>query len=290
MENVLASSTSSFDFSRNDKLTGIKMLLKLKNAQKLYDNYIGGNENPEEYIDDIIKNEKMLNELYEETDNTKEETFAQSKKVDDMNEKSSQMIKDLDLMLKEVIETRRQLQLEKEKSKIKTKEDYLKYMNVKPYKIQTNVNKTNPIDIKTENLQKYKEYIIPKDEEKQKKFDSIKEKLNSQKNQVDNIIGRGDNTKQLDIEELNRNIEKANKENHNCGNTFITEEKSNSYNKSETIDTNQDDDLNKLFAEIHLANSKMDNFLNEIDECLELNENINTVLENNKEPPKEEKK
>ena len=34
----------------------------------------------------------------------------------------------------------------------------------------------------------------------------------------------------------------------------------------------------------------MDNFLNEIDECLELNENINTVLENNKEPPKEEKK
>lgn len=288
MENVLASSTSSFDFNRNDKLTGIKMLLKLKNAQKLYDNYIGGNDNPEEYIDDIIKNEKMLNELYEETDNTKEETFAQSKKVDDMNEKSSQMIKDLDLMLKEVIETRRQLQLEKEKSKIKTKEDYLKYMNVKPYKIQTNVNKNNPIDIKTENLQKYKEYIIPKDEEKQKKFDSIKEKLNSQKNQVDNIIGRGDNTKQLDIEELNRNIEKANKENYNCGNTFITEEKSNSYNKSEII--NQDDDLNKLFAEIHLANSKMDNFLNEIDECLELNENINTVLENNKEQPKEEKK
>ena len=42
MENVLASSTSSFDFSRNDKLTGIKMLLKLKNAQRIYDNYIGG--------------------------------------------------------------------------------------------------------------------------------------------------------------------------------------------------------------------------------------------------------
>ena len=92
MENVLASSTSSFDFNRNDKLTGIKMLLKLKNAQKIYDNYIGGNDNPEEYIDEIMKNEKMLNELYEETDNTKEETFAQSKKVDDMNEKSSQMI------------------------------------------------------------------------------------------------------------------------------------------------------------------------------------------------------
>ena len=271
MENVLASSTSSFDFSRNDKLTGIKMLLKLKNAQKIYDNYIGGNDNPEEYIDEIIKNEKMLNELYEETDNTKEETFAQSKKVDDMNEKSSQMIKDLDIMLKEVIETRRQLQLEKEKSKIKTKEDYLKYMNVKPYKIQTNINQNSPIDIKTENLQKYKEYIIPKDEEKQKKFDSIKEKLNLQKNKVDNIIGRGDNTKQLDIEELNRNIEKANKENYICGNTFITEEKTNT---SETINTNQDDDLNKLFAEIHLANSKMDNFLNEIDECLELNENI----------------
>ena len=160
-------------------------------------------------------------------------------------------------------------------------------MNVKPYKIQTNINQNSPIDIKTENLQKYKEYIIPKDEEKQKKFDSIKEKLNLQKNKVDNIIGRGDNTKQLDIEELNRNIEKANKENYNCWNTFITEEKTNT---SETINTNQDDDLNKLFAEIHLANSKMDNFLNEIDECLELNENINTVLENNKEPPKEEKK
>ena len=58
MENVLASSTSSFDFSRNDKLTGIKMLLKLKNAQKIYDNYIGGNDNPEEYIDEIMKNEK----------------------------------------------------------------------------------------------------------------------------------------------------------------------------------------------------------------------------------------
>ena len=171
MENVLTSSTSSFDFSRNDKLTGIKMLLKLKNAQKIYDNYIGGNDNPEEYIDEIMKNEKMLNELYEETDNTKEETFAQSKKVDDMNEKSSQMIKDLDIMLKEVIETRRQLQLEKEKSKIKTKEDYLKYMNVKPYKIQTNINQNSPIDIKTENLQKYKEYIITKDEEKQKKLD-----------------------------------------------------------------------------------------------------------------------
>lgn len=279
MENLLS---SSLDFNRNDKLTGIKMLLKLKNAQKIYDNYIGGNENPEEYIEDIIKNEKMLNELFEETDNTKEETFAQSKKVDDMNEKSSQMIKDVDIMLKEVIETRRQLQLEKEKSKIKTKEDYLKYMNVKPYTIQINI-KSNPIEIKNENLEKYKEYMIPKDEEKQKKFDSIKEKLNLQKNQVDNIIGRGDNTKQLNIEELNRNIEKANKEN-----TFITEEKTN-YN-NDTISTNQDDDLNKLFAEIHLANSKMDNFLNEIDECLELNENINTILENNKEPLKEDKK
>ena len=60
MENVLASSTSSFDFSRNDKLTGIKMLLKLKNAQRIYDHYIGGNDNPEEYIDEILKNELKL--------------------------------------------------------------------------------------------------------------------------------------------------------------------------------------------------------------------------------------
>ena len=108
----LNSLLTSSDFKNNERLTGIKMLLKLKKAQKMYDNYID-NES-DDYLDEMLNNEKLLNNLIEETDITKEETFSQSKQLNDMNEKSCKMIKDLDDMLKDVLETRRQLQLEKE--------------------------------------------------------------------------------------------------------------------------------------------------------------------------------
>ena len=117
----LNSLLTSSDFKNNERLTGIKMLLKLKKAQKMYDNYID-NES-DDYLDEMLNNEKLLNNLIEETDITKEETFSQSKQLNDMNEKSCKMIKDLDDMLKDVLETRRQLQLEKEQSKIKTKDE-----------------------------------------------------------------------------------------------------------------------------------------------------------------------
>ena len=197
----LNSLLTSSDFKNNERLTGIKMLLKLKKAQKMYDNYID-NES-DDYLDEMLNNEKLLNNLIEETDITKEETFSQSKQLNDMNEKSCKMIKDLDDMLKDVLETRRQLQLEKEQSKIKTKDDYLSFMNVLPKKEEQKKNDKTLIKEK-KNYEKYKEYIIPKDGQNQKKYNAIISKINQQKVIVNNIPGRINSTNKVFITNLKK--------------------------------------------------------------------------------------
>ena len=114
----------------NSDKRGIKLLLTLKKAQKVYDDYRNPHENESDYIETFINNENLLYELIKDTDITKEETMLQSKKVDDMNEKSAQMLKEVDAILKDIIETKREVQLDKEIAKIKNKNDYLKFMNV----------------------------------------------------------------------------------------------------------------------------------------------------------------
>lgn len=256
----LNSLLTSSDFKNNERLTGIKMLLKLKKAQKMYDNYID-NES-DDYLDEMLNNEKLLNNLIEETDITKEETFSQSKQLNDMNEKSCKMIKDLDDMLKDVLETRRQLQLEKEQSKIKTKDDYLSFMNVLPKKEEQKKNDKTLIKEK-KNYEKYKEYIIPKDGQNQKKYNAIISKINQQKVIVNNIPGRINSTNKVFITNLKKEGHKKHQEN------------------SKSINSNDNEELNKLFDEINMTNSKMNSYLEEIDKCIELNENINNAIENN---------
>lgn len=259
----LGSLLSSSGFKNNERLTGIKMLLKLKKAQKMYDNYID-NES-DDYLDEMLNNEKLLNNLIEETDITKEETFSQSKQLTDMNEKSCKMIKDLDNMLKDVLETRRQLQLEKEKSKIKTKDDYLTFMNVLPKKKEDEKITDKPLIKEKKNYEKYKDYIIPKNGENQKKYNSIINKINQQKVIVNNIPGRSNSTNKNFITNIKKENCKKIKENSKSLNSY-----------------NDDEELKKLFDEINMTNSKMNSYLDEIDKCIELNENINNaIVENN---------
>ena len=66
----LNSLLTSSDFKNNERLTGIKMLLKLKKAQKMYDNYID-NES-DDYLDEMLNNEKLLNNKITLTDTEKE--------------------------------------------------------------------------------------------------------------------------------------------------------------------------------------------------------------------------
>ena len=250
---------------------GIKLLLTLKKAQKIYDDYRNPHENEADYIETFINNENLLYELIKDTDMTKDETMLQSKKVDDMNEKSTQMLKEVDAILKDIIETRRKVQLDKETAKIKNQNDYLKFMNVDIKESDTDINKEsksiNNDMCSLDNIeQNYKKYLIDKDNCKSKVYDEIKMKLNAQKNKVEE-------TKDM----LNINEHKYKYESYNEDNDY-----NNIDEQYDNTNTNgMDDELEKLFAESSNANTRMDNLLDEIDECIILNHNINdAILEN----------
>ena len=95
------------------------------------------------------------------------------------------MLKEVDAILKDIIETRREVQLDKEIAKIKNKDDYLKFMNVGIKESNTDRNKesnsiNNDICSLNHNEQNYKKYLIDKDNCKSKAYDEIKMKLNAQ--------------------------------------------------------------------------------------------------------------
>ena len=263
------SSNLSAEEVKNNK--GIKLLMKVKNAQTIYDNYTGTS------IDDYYKmmrdNDLMINQMKEELDKEELEMIKESHKTDSIKEKSENMLSDVDAMIKEIKEMRQKIHDIKINDKIKSKEDFLKFMNIiipnnnnnndsisdsttintdnKDFKKRNNILLENDFKIDEKKINEYKKYIIPNDDERNNDYNSIIEKLKNQENEINEV-----KSKQI----------KRNK---------IPKKKLKKKPKSETGDSN----IDKLFAEINMVNSRMDNYLKDIDECIEMNEKINKKLD-----------
>ena len=107
---------------------GIKLLMTLKNAQNIYNDYAGSSI--EDYYNFIEKNEDFINEFKEEIENDEKEINSKNNQADIIEEKSQEMLSDADSMLKEIRELKSRINVFKIANKIKTKRDYLKYMNL----------------------------------------------------------------------------------------------------------------------------------------------------------------
>ena len=263
------SSNLSAEEVKNNK--GIKLLMKVKNAQTIYDNYTGTS------IDDYYKmmrdNDLMINQMKEELDKEELEMIKESHKTDSIKEKSENMLSDVDAMIKEIKEMRQKIHDIKLNDKIKSKEDFLKYMNIiipnnnnnndsisdsttintdnKDFKKRNNILLENDFKIDEKKINEYKKYIIPNDDERNNDYNSIKEKLKNQENEINEVKSKQIKRKKIPKKKLKKKP------------------------KSETGDSN----IDKLFAEINMVNSRMDNYLKDIDECIEMNEKINKKLD-----------
>ena len=269
-----------------DKLTpkthGKKLLMTLKNAQNIYNNY--ANASIEDYYDFMEQNDDFIKEYKEIIENEEEEINMNKIKEENIEENSQVMISDIDTMLKEIQELKSKINDFKIKNKIKTKRDYLKQMNLIDKNID-NTNNKNPMyksqnkfynnkleknfkqNNEEEKYSEYKKYLIPKESQKEKDFIDIKEKLQKQ----EELIKQFEEKEKLNEKEQNEIKE----ENENCDNT----------NEAD-IWINKctgDEDVDKLLSEIKLADMKMDSYLKDIDECLEMNENIEKQLDTEEE-------
>lgn len=267
---TLSSNLSAEEVKKNK---GIKLLMKVKNSQQIYDNYTGTS------IDDYYKmmrdNDLMINQMKEELDKEELEMIKESNKTNSIYEKSENMLFDVDKMIKEIQSMRQKIKDIKIKEEIQTKDDYLKLMNdIIPnnnnnsFSNATTVNSEckdvnknnnlllleNDFKINEEKINNYKNYIIPKDEERNNNFNNIKEKLKNQENEI----------QQVKNQQVNRKKPKK-KLRKKQNNDLLT----------------GDSNIDKLFEEINMVNSRMDNYLKDIDECLEMNEKINRKLDSN---------
>ena len=130
-------------------------------------------------------------------------------------------------------------------------------------KLEKSFNKYN----EEEKYSEYKKYLIPKESQKEKDFIDIKEKLQKQ-------------------EELLKQFEQTKNEIDNFKSNNINNDNNlNDLNEAD-IYINKctgDEDVDKLLNEIKLADEKMGSYLKDIDECLEMNENIEKQLDNDED-------
>ena len=264
------------------KTNGKKLLMTLNKAQNVYNNY--ANSSIEDYYNFMEQNDDFIKEYKEIIENEEEEINLNKKNEENNIEENSQiMLSDIDTMLKEIQELKSRINDFKLKNKIKTKRDYLKYMNLIDKNNNNNINNskndTNNILYKSQNkfynkLEKnfkknseeekysqYKKYLIPKESQKEKDFINIKEKLQRQEDAIKKF-------------EENQMLKEKEKENN---------DKINDINDADIYVNNNkctgDEDVDKLFNEIKLADMKMDSYLKDIDECLLMNENIEKQLD-----------
>lgn len=261
--------------------TGIKLLMTLKNAKDIYDKYTG--TSIDEYYDFLEKKDEFLREIQDDIDKEELEMISNdNNKAEILEEKSEEMLKDVDSMINDIRDLRAKINDFKLANKIKSKIEYLKYMNSlnesqenEEKKLARSqelfysklkkefVNKNNEL----KKLLQYKKYLIPKHNEQEKVFSDIKEKLKKQKEEMEKN------------EILNENK---------------LEDSGNEINEGKDLqELTGDEEVDRLFAQIKLANLQMDDYLKDIDDCLEMNETIKKNLEkeelNQNENNREEK-
>ena len=277
------------------KTNGKKLLITLKNAQNTYNNY--ANSSIEDYYNFMEQNDDFIKEYKEIIENEEEEINLNKKNENNNIEENSQiMISDIDSMLKEIQELKSRINDFKLKNKIKTKRDYLKYMNlIDKNSNNDNNNNNDKINIlyksqnkfynkleksfkknnEEEKYSQYKKYLIPKESQKEKDFINIKEKLQKQE----------DSIKKFEESQL---LKEKEKEKENQENQEINSNEADIYFNINNKYTG-DEDVDKLFNEIKLADMKMDSYLRDIDECLLLNENIEKQLDEDEQINEENK-
>ena len=269
------------------KTNGKKLLMTINNAQNIYNNFAGSSI--EDYYSFMEQNDDFIQEYKEIIENEEEEINNNKNNGENVDEISKEMLSDVDVMLKEIQELKSRINDFKIKNKIKTKRDYLKYMNLidnqnndennnsekKGMNKSQNIFYNNKLEksfkkkSEEEKLSEYKKYIIPKENQKEKDYINIKEKLQKQEELIKKF------------ENIDRSIPKENDKNNK-------KEIEDNINEDEIADTGinkytGDNDVDKLLNEIKLADMKMDSYLKDIDECLEMNENIEKQLDNNEE-------
>ena len=282
MSNNQNNQNNQFDINKlPPKTHGKKLLMSLKNAENIYNNYSGSSI--EDYYSFKYQKEDFINEYKEIIQNEEEEINMNKNKGEKVEEISQEMLSDVNAMLKEIQELKSSINDYKLKNKIKTKRDYLKYMNLIDNNKDINNNDKKGM-FKSQNIfynnkleksfkkyneedkySEYKKYIIPKESQKEKDYIDIKEKLQKQEELIKQF-------EQIKIsKDNNKEIEKCNINDADIENGKFT----------------GDDDVDKLLNEIKLADEKMDNYLKDIDACLEMNENIEKQLNNNEEVHKQ---
>jgi len=269
------------------KTNGKKLLMTINNAQNIYNNFAGSSI--EDYYSFMEQNDDFIKEYKEIIENEEEEINNNKNNGENVDEISKEMLSDVDVMLKEIQELKSRINDFKIKNKIKTKRDYLKYMNLidnqnndennnsekKGMNKSQNIFYNNKLEksfkkkSEEEKLSEYKKYIIPKENQKEKDYINIKEKLQKQ----EELIKKFENIDISIPKENDKNNKKEIEDNINVDE--IADIGINKYTG--------DNDVDKLLNEIKLADMKMDSYLKDIDECLEMNENIEKQLDNNEE-------
>ena len=269
------------------KTNGKKLLMTINNAQNIYNNFAGSSI--EDYYSFMEQNDDFIKEYKEIIENEEEEINNNKNNGENVDEISKEMLSDVDVMLKEIQELKSRINDFKIKNKIKTKRDYLKYMNLidnqnndennnsekKGMNKSQNIFYNNKLEksfkkkSEEEKLSEYKKYIIPKENQKEKDYINIKEKLQKQ----EEFIKKFENIEISIPKENDKNNKKEIEDNINGDE--IADIGINKYTG--------DNDVDKLLNEIKLADMKMDSYLKDIDECLEMNENIEKQLDNNEE-------
>ena len=269
------------------KTNGKKLLMTINNAQNIYNNFAGSSI--EDYYSFMEQNDDFIKEYKEIIENEEEEINNNKNNGENVDEISKEMLSDVDVMLKEIQELKSRINDFKIKNKIKTKRDYLKYMNLidnqnndennnsekKGMNKSQNIFYNNKLEksfkkkSEEEKLSEYKLYIIPKENQKEKDYINIKEKLQKQ----EELIKKFENIEISIPKENDKNNKKEIEDNIN--DDEIADSGINKYTG--------DNDVDKLLNEIKLADMKMDSYLKDIDECLEMNENIEKQLDNNEE-------
>ena len=260
------------------KTNGKKLLMTINNAQNIYNNFAGSSI--EDYYSFMEQNDDFIKEYKEIIENEEEEINNNKNNGENVDEISKEMLSDVDVMLKEIQELKSRINDFKIKNKIKTKRDYLKYMNLidnqnndennnsekKGMNKSQNIFYNNKLEksfkkkSEEEKLSEYKKYIIPKENQKEKDYINIKEKLQKQ----EELIKKFENIEISIPKENDKNNKKEIEDNINGDE--IADIGINKYTG--------DNDVDKLLNEIKLADMKMDSYLKDIDECLEMNENI----------------
>ena len=125
MSNNQNNQNNQFDINKlPPKTHGKKLIMSLKNAENIYNNYCGSSI--EDYYNFKYQKEDFINEYKEIIQNEEEEINMNKNKGEKVEEISQEMLSDVNAMLKEIQELKSSINDYKLKNKIKTKRDYLK--------------------------------------------------------------------------------------------------------------------------------------------------------------------